>query len=101
MSMQTDVKASIPLTATGQVQGVGAADLGRVRVKGLYAVGTAVAGSVALRNSVGAGGTVFWTMDTPAVIGATYIPLPDEGILFEAGVHATIANVTTFTLFYG
>ena len=44
MAMQTDVKSTQPLTSTGAFKDQGGNNLGRVRIKGIYAVCGASAG---------------------------------------------------------
>ena len=53
MAMQTDVKATIPLTATGSFLDQGTNALTRARIKGIYAVCGASAGSVVIANGNG------------------------------------------------
>lgn len=95
---QTDVLASAMLTATGNVQTVGAANLPRVRIKGAYYVAS-VAGSIELRDG-GASGTLKAVIPLGAT--ADYICLPGEGLLFQTDVYATItgATVSGITFFY-
>lgn len=90
---QSDVLAAT-VTATGNVVG------SRQRVKGVYLIAGASAGSVVLRTG-GAAGTTRLDLATPAGVDEIYIPIPDQGILFETGVHATLTNVTSLTVFYG
>ncbi len=71
----------------------------RTRVKGIYFVATAVAGSIVLRDG-GAGGAVELELDTPAIAGTFYAELPEQGILFNTDVHITLTNVSSATLFY-
>jgi hypothetical protein len=104
MAMQTDVQASAPLTATGQVTNNAGtpANLGRIRIKGLYVVPGAAAGSVVFRDG-GSGGDILFTMNTPAVAnaGAYNIVIPAEGILVETNLHGTVTNTASVVVFYG
>lgn len=93
MSMQYDVKAST-VTATGSVYSQ------RTRVKAITITTTGVAGSVVLKDG-GASGTALITLNTPAQAEMFNILLPGEGVLFSTGVHATLADVTSVTVFYG
>lgn len=92
--MTTDIKAK-NLTATG------AASVGPARIKGIYAVCGAAAGSISVKNG-GSGGTELLKMDTPA--GATLtvqLLLPASGIWFSADPYVTLTNATSITFFYG
>lgn len=87
--------SSTRLNATGEVFG------GPARVKGIYYVGAAVAGTIVIRDG-GATGTVTSTIDTPASATATdYIDIPSEGLRHETDVHVTLTNVGFVTVFYG
>jgi hypothetical protein len=100
MSMQTDVVASQPLTATGQALNQAGDNILRSRVKALLVIPTATAGTVVLRDG-GASGPIIATINT--VASATqpqYMLLPGEGLLFRTNIHATIANVGFTTIFY-
>lgn len=90
---QSDVLAAT-VTATGSVVS------GRQRVKGIYLVAGSSAGSVVLRDGSGSG-SIRLDLATPAGVDEIYIPVPDQGILFSAGVHATLTNVSALTVFYG
>ena len=101
MSMQTDVLASVPLTGTGQFTNQTPTALGRTRIKAVYIVPTASAGSVIFKNG-GSGGTVVMTLNTVAsATQPTYLIFPGEGVLFSTNVHGTVANVGSVTIFYG
>ena len=101
MTMQTDVLASVPLTQTGQFTNQTPTNLARTRVKAVYMIPTASAGSVIFKNG-GSGGTVVMTLNTVAsATQPTYLILPGEGVLFSTNVHGTVANVSSVTIFYG
>lgn len=102
-TMQTDVLATKPLTATGNFKTQGDDDIPRVRVKTIYAVNGSLAGSVVIREG-GASGNIIATINTAAVANAGYtiIPLPGEGILCKEGaLHGTVTNTASIVLFYG
>lgn len=69
------------------------------RVRGMYVRTTAIEGTVVLKDG-GAGGTEISTLNTPAVEGHIYIPLPDLGLAFGTDLHATLTNVDGLTCFY-
>ena len=104
MGMQSDVQASAPLTATGQVTNNAASpqNLGRIRIKSLYVIPGATAGSVVFRDG-GSGGTILLTLNTPAVAnaGAYSVIIPGEGILVESDLHGTVTTTSSVVVFYG
>ena len=101
MAMQTDVLASVPLTADGQFTNQTPTALGRTRVKAVYIVPSGTAGSIVFKNG-GASGTTVLTLNTVASAAQpTYLLLPGEGVLFSTNVHGTVSNVTSTTIFYG
>ena len=99
--MQTDVLASVPITASGQFTDQTPTNLARCRVKSIYIVPTATAGSLVLRDG-GSGGTVRATINTVAsATQPTYMLLPGEGLLFQTAVYGTVTNLGSATIFYG
>jgi hypothetical protein len=102
-TMQYDVFATQPLISTGDFQDQAGNDINRTRIKTVYAVNGASAGSVVIREG-GSGGNVVLTVNTAAssTAGYTIIPLPGEGILVKTGtLHGTVTNTTSMVLFYG
>ncbi len=100
MSTQTDILASVPLSASGQVQNQAAADVQRCRVRAVLLIPTGTAGTVVLKDG-GSGGTVIATFNTPAsATQPMYMLLPGEGLLFRTAVYATMTNVGFTTVFY-
>ncbi len=102
MAMQTDVKSTKPLAATGVFKTQTDANCTfRTRVKGVYIVCGTNAGSVAIAD--GQGGSVLATFNTPTVAdaGTVYIIMPDQGILAENGLYGTVTNAASVTIFYG
>jgi len=102
MAVQSDVKVTKPLTATGVFKTQSDADVGfRARVKGIYIQNGASVGSVVVAD--GQSGAVLFTINTPTAAneGNLYIPVPDQGILAENGLYGTLANVASITIFYG
>ena len=101
MGMQTDVLASQVRTTTGQFLAQNGGDIGRVRVKGIYAISNTNAGTLVLRDG-GATGPIKATINVLAsATSPTYISLPGEGLLFNSDVHVTITSVTSVMVFYG
>jgi len=102
-SRQYDVFCTKPRTSTGNFKDQNNNDINRTRIKTVYAVNGASAGSVVIREG-GAGGDIVLTVDTAAsgTAGYTIIPLPGEGILVKTGtLHGTVTNTTSMVLFYG
>jgi hypothetical protein len=93
--MQYDVQ-STRLTADGQ-----AVDY-RVRVKAVYGLAGASAGSVKFYDGTSVSGTLKLEIDTPAGTANTFLlPIPGEGILFATGVYVDVTNITGVTIVYG
>lgn len=102
MAMQGDVNSTKPLAATGVFKTQADADCtARTRIKGVYAVCGASAGSVVITD--GNGGATLLTVNTPtaANAGSVYFLLPDQGILAENGLYATVTNTASTVIFYG
>ena len=102
MAMQTDVLVSAVLSSDGQfTNATGSADITRCRVKAVYIVPAATAGSVVFRDG-GSGGTIIMTLNTVAsATQPTYLLFPGEGVLFTTNVYADVTNIGTVTIFYG
>jgi hypothetical protein len=99
--MQTDVLASVPITASGQFTDQAATNLTRCRVKAIYIVPTGTAGSLILRDG-GSSSTIKATINTVAsATQPTYMLLPGEGLLFQTAVYGTVSNLGFATIFYG
>lgn len=92
MSFSSDIQA-VTASSTDQVLD------GRTRLAGLYFVSTSTAGSIVLRSG-GVSGSIQLDLATPAVAGNYDLIIPDDGILFKDGIHATLTNVTSITLLY-
>ena len=102
MGMQTDVLVSAVLSSDGQfTNAAGTGDITRCRVKAVYIVPIATAGSVVFKDG-GAGGTTIMTLNTVAsATQPTYLLFPGEGVLFNTKVYADVTNIGTVTIFYG
>jgi len=99
--MQTDVLASVPITSSGQFTDQTPTALARCRVKAVYIVPTATAGSLVLRDG-GSGGAIKATLNTVAsATQPTYILFPGEGLVFQTAVYGTVTNLGFATIFYG
>ena len=99
--MQTDVLVSVPITSSGQFTDQAPTDLARCRVKAVYIIPTATAGSLVLRDG-GSGGAVKATLNTVASASQpTYILFPGEGLVFQTAVYGAVTNLGSATIFYG
>ena len=99
--MQTDVLASVPITSSGQFTDQATTNLARCRVKSIYIVPSATAGSLVLRDG-GSSGTVKATINTVASASQpTYMLLPGEGLVFQTAVYGAVTNLGSATVFYG
>ena len=99
--MQTDVLVSVPITSSGQFTDQTPTNLARCRVKAVYIVPTATAGSLILRDG-GSGGAIKATLNTVAsATQPTYILFPGEGLVFQTAVYGAVTNLGSATVFYG
>jgi hypothetical protein len=92
MSFASDIKA-VTADATAQVID------GRSRVQGIYFVSTDGEGTIELRSG-GVTGELVVSLVTPGDDSSDNVILPDAGLLFKDGVHATLTDVASVTLFY-
>jgi len=101
MAMQTDVLASGVRTTDGLLQDQAGNDLGRVRVKAIYIIPAAGAGSVVFKDG-GASGTTRLTINTLANSTAPdYVLLPGEGLVFQTNVYVDVTTIGSVMVFYG
>jgi hypothetical protein len=99
--MQTDVLASVPLTSSGQFTDQATNNIARCRVKSIYIVPSATAGSLVLRDG-GSSGAVKATINTVAsATQPTYMLMPGQGLLFQTAVYGTVSNLGSATIIYG
>jgi len=99
--MQTDVLASAIRTDDGVVNNQAGDALGRVRIKAVYIVPAASAGSVVFKDG-GASGTTRMTLNTVgSVTEPTYLLLPGEGVLFSTSVYVDVTSIGSVMVFYG
>jgi uncharacterized metal-binding protein len=101
MAMQTDVLASVPLTADGQFTNQTPANLGRTRVKAVYIVPAATAGSVVFKDGGASGATVMTLNTVASATQPTYLIFPGEGVLFSTNVYGDVTSIGSVTIFYG
>ena len=102
MAMQTDVLASQPLTADGQMLDQNSLVIGRARVKAIRIIPTASSsGSVVLKDGGASGNTKITVNVFPASTGPDYMLLPGEGLLFQTNIYADITTISSVTVIYG
>jgi len=102
MAMQTDVLASVPLTASGQFAAQNSAgNIQSCRVKAIYIVPGASAGSVVLTDGGSSGSTRMTVNTVGSVTQPTYLLMPGEGVRFSTNVYATVTGIGSVTIFYG
>ena len=100
MAMQTDVLASAVRTTDGLLADQAGNTLGRNRVKAIYIIPAAGAGSVVFKDG-GASGTVKMTVNTLAASTAPdYILLPGEGIVFQTNIYVDVTDIASVMVFY-
>lgn len=101
MAMQTDVLASGVRTTSGQLADQAGNNLGRNRIKAIYIIPAAGAGSVVFKDG-GSSGTTKLTVNTLAASTAPdYILLPGEGLLFQTDIYVAVTTVASVMVFYG
>ena len=99
--MQTDVLASVPITASGQFTDQATNNIGRCRIKSIYIVPGASAGSLVLRDG-GASSSIKLTVNTVAsATQPTYMLMPGQGLLFQTAVYGAVTNLGSATIIYG
>jgi hypothetical protein len=98
--MQTDVLASAVRTTDGLLADQAGNTLGRNRVKAIYIIPAAGAGSVVFKDG-GASGTVKMTVNTLASSTAPdYILLPGEGLVFQTNIYVDVTDIASVMVFY-
>lgn len=99
--MQTDVLASVPLTASGQFTAQSTSNIGRCRIKSIYIVPSGTAGSLVIKDG-GSSGNVLVTVNTVAsATQPTYLLMPGEGLLVQTSPYGAVTSLGSATIFYG
>lgn len=101
-SMQYDVLASKPVTASGSLKDQNNNNLGRVRIKSIYGVSN-TAGSVVFHDGTANTAPVLITVNVPAKAdsGTFWLPMPGEGILAENAIYAEVTGAASVMIIYG
>lgn len=98
--MQTDVLASVPLTASGQFTAQNTNNIARCRIKSIYIVPSGTAGSLVIKDG-GASGNVLVTVNTVAsATQPTYLLMPGEGLLVQTSPYGAVTSLGSATIFY-
>ena len=91
----SDVKTASTTTATA---GGAALTLNRSRLRGYIIAGGASDGTVTFRNGSASGDTL---LIAPCNADDTEtLNIPDQGVLFEDGIHVTLSNIDRVTVFH-
>jgi hypothetical protein len=98
--MQTDVLASVPLTASGQFTAQNTKNVARCRIKSIYIVPSGTAGSLVIKDG-GTSGNVLVTVNTVAsATQPTYLLMPGEGLLVQTSPYGAVTSLGSATIFY-
>ena len=101
MAMQTDVLASKVATSAGELLDQNSLVIGRCRVKAIYIVPAAGAGTVTFYDG-GASGPTKIAVNTLASSSAPdYMLIPGEGLLFQTSVYIAPSAVVSTMVIYG
>tara|TARA_R100001015_G_C4621774_1_gene179053 strand:- start:1533 stop:1859 length:327 start_codon:yes stop_codon:yes gene_type:complete len=104
----SDVKATVALTSTGQLQGfIGtgagtATNLGPIRIQSVQAQASAADGSIKIYDGTGASGTkllIEFKFGSAANESFDHY-LPNDGVKFDTGAYVVLANCDFFVAYY-
>jgi|TARA_B100001094_G_scaffold87478_1_gene83681 hypothetical protein len=104
----SDVKATVALSATGQLQGfIGAGagtatNLGPIRIQSVQAQASAADGSIKIYDGTGASGTkllIEFKFGSAANESFDHY-LPNDGVKFDTGAYVVLANCDFFVAYY-
>ena len=105
----SDVKASVALTSTGQLQGfIGASgagtatNLGPVRIQSVQAQTSDADGSIKIYDGTGASGTrLLMEFKFGSAANETFDHyLPNDGVRFKTGAYVVLLNCDFFVAYY-
>ena len=104
----SDVKATVALTSTGQLQGfIGtgagtATNLGPIRIQSVQAQSSAADASIKIYDGTGASGTklqIEFKFGSAANESFDHY-LPNDGVKFDTGAYVVLANCDFFVAYY-
>ena len=103
MGMQYDVLASLPLTGDGQLENQASESLARIRIKAIYGIAGANAGTISFYNGTSNSDPSIILLPVPAAAnqGAFFLLIPGEGILAQDGVYVEIGTAASVIVIYG
>ena len=104
----SDVKASVPLTATGQLQGtIGtgagtATNLGALRIQSVQAQASAADATIKVYDGTSASGTkLLMEFKFGSAANESFDHyLPNDGVYFKNGAHVVLANCDFFVAYH-
>ena len=105
---RSDVKASVPLAASGQLQGTigsgagSATDLGALRIKSIQAQASAADATIKIYDGTGASGTKLlaeFKFGSAANESFRYT-FPSDGVKFSTGAYVALANCDFFVAYH-
>lgn len=99
--MQTDVLASVPITASGQFTDQATNNIGRCRIKSIYIVPSGTAGSLVIKDGGASGNTLITINTVASATQPTYMLLPGEGVLVRTSPYGAVTSLGSATIFYG
>ena len=104
-TMISDVKASIELTGTGRLQGYiagSAANLGPIRIVSINAHLTVADGEITIQDAATASGDILIHLKAGSTSNDTFnFNFGGNGVYFKTSAFVTLANIDSFTAYYG
>ena len=104
-TMISDVKASVELTGTGRLQGYiagSAANLGPIRIVSINAHLTGADGEITIQDSTAASGDIKIHLKGGSASNDTLnFNFGGNGVYFGTAAYVTLANIDSFTAYYG
>jgi hypothetical protein len=101
----SDVKASIELTSTGRLQGYiagSAANLGPIRIVSINAHLTGADGEITIQDATSATGDIKIHLKGGSASNDTLnFNFGGNGVYFKTSAFVTLANIDSFTAYYG
>ena len=99
----SDVKVTVPLTSTGQLQGYAgsATNLGPIRIQSIQAQSSAADASIKIYDGTGASGTKLlaeFKFGSAANESFDHY-LPNDGVRFSTGAYVVLANCDFFVAY--
>ena len=100
-----DVKASVELTSSGRLQGLiagSATNLGPIRIISLNAHLTGADGEITIQDSTAASGDIKIHLKAGSASNDTFnFNFGGNGVYFGTAPYVTLANIDSFTAYYG